>query len=228
MQKNKNYKIFHIDDQELVSMGLEHIIRGESGWEWVGASKNLENINISINKLQPDLIIMDYMLSDGNGLHALKSVRKDFPFLKALLLSNAEENFLKNACIQNQINGYVFKSEGSENIKKAIHTILKGETYFSEKDGRMNPIPYKITENPENPFNKLSPQEIKVLQLLACGYQSQEISKKLNITTKTLENHRNHINKKTGRVPLAKLVYWAYLWGLVKDPNLSSMNSNLY
>jgi DNA-binding NarL/FixJ family response regulator len=228
VQKNKTYKIYHIDDQELVSMGLEHIVNLEPEWRWMGSARNLDNLSKTIHNIQPDLIIMDYMLADGNGLQALKEIKKEFPFLKSLLLSNAEEVFLKNACIDNDIMGYVFKSDGSEIIKKAIQTVLDGSIYYSNKDSRWNPPNFKMTDNPENPFHKLSPQEMKVLQLLACGLPSQEISEKLKITIKTLENHRNHINKKTGRVPLAKLVYWAYLWGIVKDPNLAPMNPKLY
>lgn len=212
-------KILIADDHELFRIGLKTLIEKDPSLAFIGEAADGQELETLLESTSPDLIIVDYIMPGCSGLETILKIRTKYPFLKALILTNLEEETLQKAAYEGNLNGYVFKTEPKENISKAIHEILEGKTFYSRKNWS-SISESALTEN--NPFQKLTKRELEIVTLISQGNTQKQIADTLGISIKTLEIHRSHINQKLGKVTIAELVRLSYLWGIVKEPGMIS------
>lgn len=187
-----------VDDHSMIREGLKQLLELDGDIQVIGEAGNGEECLKLLEKIKPDVILLDINMPVMNGLKMLEELRKSvYKEQRVLILTiHNEVEYLMKA-IEVGVNGYVLKDAESVVLKKAITTIANGEEYI---DSSMIPVmKEKILQDKEKKEEDiLTRREIEVLKLVAEGLFNKEIAFKLSISEKTVKNHVSNIFKKIG------------------------------
>lgn len=190
-------KIIIADDHLMVREGLKQLLELQGDIEVIGQADDGIQCLDMINKLKPDVVLLDINMPNMNGIQTLEVMRQNQNKTKVLILTihNEIEYLLK--AVEIGVNGYVLKDSNSSVLKKAIVAVYDGETYIEPS---LTPLMKDRLEkiNKQNDDEILTRREIEVLKLLAEGLFNKEIAYKLSISEKTVKNHVSNIFKKIG------------------------------
>ena len=191
-------KILIADDHSMIREGLKQLLEIDGDIVVVGEAGNGEECLKAIEKLRPDVVLLDINMPVMNGLKMLEALRvSKFKTQKVLILTIHNEIEYLMKAIDIGVQGYVLKDSESNILKKAISTVYSGEEYI---DITMVPMLKEKMAQEEiiQEDDKLTKREIEVLKLLAEGLFNKEIAYKLDISEKTVKNHVSNIFKKIG------------------------------
>lgn len=195
---SKQIKIIIADDHSMIREGLKQLLELDGDIQVVGEVGNGEECLKQIEKLNPDVVLLDINMPVMDGITMLEKLRSSaYKNQKVLILTiHNEVEYLRRA-LEIGVEGYVLKDADSSVLKKAIYTVNSGEKYI---DVTMVPLlkEKKICEQQLTEEEKLTKREIEVLKLLAEGLFNKEIAYKLSISEKTVKNHVSNIFKKIG------------------------------
>jgi DNA-binding NarL/FixJ family response regulator len=215
MNKNKA-TILIVDDHQLIIDGIKSMLHDESRlnikFESNDGKQALEMIDE--NKEELDLIITDVNVPGLSGIELCIEVKKKYPNLKVLILSMYENSSIIKEALLAEADGYIVKNSNKDVFLNAIFRVLDGGTFFSES---IIPLIYKELKkenNKKEALSKLSSREIEVLKLIINEQTSEEIASILNISKKTVDNHRQNILTKTNCKSTVGLVKYAINSGL--------------
>lgn len=207
-------KILLIDDHPVVRQGLRQLLEQEPDIVVCGEAEDSKTALQLINKLNPDVIIVDLSLNGENGLTLIKRVKTDYPELPCLVLSMHDEVMYAERALRVGATGYIMKHEKPEKVISAIRKILKNEIYLSET--MASSIVHKLIKSGKNSsgtvIDNLSNRELEVFQLVGQGKTTRQISEQLHVSVKTTESHRARIKEKMGFKNAAELVQFAIKW----------------
>lgn len=185
------------DDHMLVREGIKQLLELEGDFKVIGeAGDGYECLEL-INKLKPDVVLLDINMPNCNGLEVLKQLKKNNIRQNVLILTihNEVEYLLK--AVEIGVNGYILKDSESTVLKKAINTVYRGETFIQPSlTPILNQKLYQKSIIFDNETDILTKRELEVLKLLAEGLFNKEIAYKLSISEKTVKNHVSNIFKK--------------------------------
>ncbi len=192
-------KLVIADDHSMIREGLKQLLELEGQFKVIAeASDGVECLEI-LSKEAPDVLLLDINMPNKNGLDVLKELnqsgnRKE----KVLVLTvhNEVEYLIK--AVELGVDGYVLKDSESSELKKAIMTILNGETYIQPDLIPMLNAKMISMENDYDKIDSLTKRELDVLKNLAIGMYNKEIATKLEISERTVKNHVSNIFKKIG------------------------------
>lgn len=198
------------DDHQLMIDGIKATLEGIEDFNIVAHANNgyqvLEKLD---DGMEVHVILMDINMPKMDGLACTKEVRKRFPSVKVVALSQYDEKRFVKRMVKNGASGYLLKDSGKDLLEEAIRTVHNGENYFSEKLS-MRLISQELkTEDTKSLFPKLTGRELEILNLIGKEYSSQEIAEKLFISFHTVESHRANLMYKAGVKNTAGLVRWA-------------------
>jgi DNA-binding NarL/FixJ family response regulator len=206
-------KIFIVDDHPMMREGLAQLISQESDLTVCGEADDAAQAVEQIEKLGPDLALVDITLRSTNGLELIKDLRIRAPATSVLVISMHDESLYAERVLRAGGRGYVMKQEGGKKLMEAIRHVLSGKTYVSEK------ISARIFDHfsgrsiaSSSPVERLSDREFQVFQLIGQGLSTKEIADKLNVSAKTAEAHRVHIKQKLNVSTATELVRFAVRW----------------
>jgi DNA-binding NarL/FixJ family response regulator len=211
--KDKN-QIYIIDDHKIVLEGLEALINREEDMIVCGVSQNGSDILSKLEKTKPDVIIIDIGLQTGmNGIELTKAIRTRYIDIKPVILSQNDEEIYAERAIRAGAMGYVMKSEATRTLVYAIRQILAGRIYLSENmmSKMLMDVLYKRPDT-SSPVEALSDREFEIFTFMGQGFKSSDIAKKLNISVKTVDAHRNHIKDKFNLETVSDVVKYAIEW----------------
>ncbi len=214
--KETKFKIFIVDDHPLMREGLKRLLNLETDLTVVGQAETVGEALKTIPKLKPDLAIVDITLPDGNGIDLIKDIKRRSIKCPALVLSMHDESLYAERALRAGAKGYIMKHEVSGEVLKAIHRILDGEIYLSEKMGLQ--VLHKIAGNGHRaaskggPIDALSDRELQVFQLIGRGRGTRQIAGDLNVSMKTVESYRANIKTKMGLKNAVQLTQHAVQW----------------
>ena len=166
-------------------------------------------------KDKPDMLVVDLMLPDMNGLDIAREVRAKLPDMKILVITAHPSERLPAELMAIGVNGYVDKTEPIEYVLSAVETVRAGGMFFASKvrakgGGRPGLAP------PPKPLDvPLTEREQEIAKLVAAGQMSKEIAAQLNLSVRTVEKHRANIMEKVGVREVASLTRWCISVGLV-------------
>lgn len=190
-------KIIIADDHLMVREGLKQLLELQGDIEVIGQADDGIQCLDMINKLKPDVVLLDINMPNMNGIQTLQVLRQNQNKTKVLILTihNEIEYLLK--AVEIGVNGYVLKDSDSSVLKRAIVAVYEGETYIEPS---LTPLMKDRLEkiNKQIDDEILTRREIEVLKLLAEGLFNKEIAYKLSISEKTVKNHVSNIFKKIG------------------------------
>jgi DNA-binding NarL/FixJ family response regulator len=177
-----------------------------------------------VETAHPDIVLMDIGMSGMNGLEATTRITKEFPNVKVIMLSvHKNEEYVLQA-LRSGASGYLLKDAGIAELEIAITAVARGETYLSPPISkqvisdyvRRVDIELESEEAGEGPsLERLTPRQREILQMIAEGNTTHDISKTLNISVKTVETHRMQLMERLDIHDIAGLVRFAIKSGLV-------------
>lgn len=164
---------------------------------------------------KPDLLVVDLMLPDLNGMDVAREIRRQLPETKILVITAHPSDRLPAELMALGVSGYVDKTEPIEYVLSAVDTVRNGGMFFASrvraKGGSTPPSgPRPQLEIP------LTEREQEIARLVATGQMSKEIAAKLNLSVRTVEKHRANIMEKVGVREVASLTRWCIQAGLVE------------
>jgi len=207
---NKKYRVIIADDHSLFRQGLKLILTELNNIEVIADVPNGKELLEIAGILEPDLIIMDINMPFLNGIEASKILARDHPEIKILVVSMYGDEQYYNSVIENGVKGFILKDADNSELKTAIRDILNGKTYFSQE------LLLRLIRNRQTPSNiNLTSREQEILELICQGLGTAEISAKLFLSDRTIENHKANLFAKTGCKNSLSLVIFAFKNNLV-------------
>jgi len=209
----KPFRILIADDHEVVRHGLRVLLQEHEGWEICGEAVDGRDAVDKVAALKPDLAILDIGMPRLNGLDATRSILKDDPQILILVLTIDESEHLFREVLKAGAKGFLVKSDAGRDLITAIETLKRGQPFYSSKIWEA-PLERRIDTrypllSPELGRSRLTPREQEIVQHLAEGKTSKEISALLGISVKTTETHRSNIMRKLNFHSVSQLVMYA-------------------
>lgn len=212
-------RIILADDHKLIREGLRMLVNSQADMEVVGEADNGRIAITLAHELQPDVVVMDVSMPELNGLKATEKLKELFPSIKILTLTrHMDEGYLKQL-LEAGASGYVLKQSASEELVRAIHAVVNGQTYLDPAmmEQFVGNVIGRRAARGSPAKGDLSPREEEVLRLIAWGHLSKEVAARLQISIKTVEAHKANGMQKLGMKSRIDLVHYALLQGWLED-----------
>ena len=207
---NKKYRVIIADDHSLFRQGLKLILMELNDIEVIADVPNGKELVEIAGILEPDLVIMDINMPFLNGIEASKILARDHPEIKILVVSMYGDEQYYNSVIENGVKGFILKDADNSELKTAVRDILNGKTYFSQE------LLLRLIRSKQTPANiNLTNREQEILELICQGLGTAEISAKLFLSDRTIDNHKANLFAKTGCKSSLSLVLFAIKNNLV-------------
>jgi DNA-binding NarL/FixJ family response regulator len=209
-------RILIVDDHPVVRLGLQQMITQEPDMEVCAMAESATEALATLERESFDLIIVDLSLPDRNGLELIKQIESRDSAPKILVNSMHSEKLFAQRALKAGAKGYVSKEESTDELLTAIRKILEGGIYLSEA---MTQHLLQVTAGTDPAHEKagidaLSDRELEVFGLLGKALTTREIAKRLNLSVKTVETHRENIKAKLGLKNHNELIRRAVEWWL--------------
>jgi DNA-binding NarL/FixJ family response regulator len=207
-------RIVIADDHGIVRSGLRLLLERQQDIDVVGeASDGIEARDLAISE-RPDIAILDVKMPRLTGLQATREIREAAPDVSVLILSmHDDERYLFEA-LKAGASGYVLKSQADQDLVEAIHAVQRGEPFLTPDAQRA--LIKDVLERGEEPSDHLTPREQEVVKLAAEAHTNREIAEILDLSEKTVENHRSNAMRKLGMRDRVELVRYAIRRGLIE------------
>ena len=189
--------ILLVDDHEVVRMGLKTLLDRREGFSVVGEAGSVADAISAARQTQPDVIVMDIRLPDGNGVEACREIRGELPDTKVIMLTSYADDEAVYGSIMAGASGYLLKQSRGQSLAEAIERVAKGESLLdpsvTEKVlARMR----SLASGEGDELAALSSQEKKILSLIAEGKTNKEIAGEVFLSDKTVKNYVSSILSK--------------------------------
>jgi DNA-binding NarL/FixJ family response regulator len=198
------------DDHALMLEGLTRLLAGE--FDVVGTATDGRALITEAERLQPDVIVLDIGMPEMNGIEAARRLTRSAPSAKIVFITQQLDPAYVHAAFNAGANAYVAKQSASKELIDAIHCALRNHFYVTPLAGAeaAELASLEPRRNPSEFFGgALTPRQREVLQLIAEGKTTREISVTLHISPKTVEFHRNSLMDQLGVRTTAELTRYA-------------------
>jgi DNA-binding NarL/FixJ family response regulator len=210
-------RILIADDHELIRRGVRNLISLRGGWTVVGEACNGADAVEQAQSLRPDVAIIDFSMPRLDGPAAASQIAQVSPDTSVVVLTMHDSNHVIREVLRSGAKGFVLKTDADQDLIEAVEAVAQKRHFFTKRvaDVVMEGYLTGRTANAKEDKIKLTTREREILSLLADGVSSKQIALKLNISVRTVESHRIHINRKLGFGSIAELVRYAIRHGIV-------------
>ena len=206
-------RVLIVDDHPIFRAGLTGLVNLEAELTVCGEANDAKQAMQAVEKLHPDLVLLDMSLPGKGGLELLKDIRAIAPQTPVLIISMHDETLYAERVIKAGGRGYIMKQEGPEKIVQALRKVLSGGISVSER------IAAQILDamsggksGTRSSVSTLTDREFEVYRLLGQGKEPHEIARTLHLSIKTVDTHRAHIRQKLGLRNATELIHHATRW----------------
>jgi two-component system response regulator NreC len=215
MSERPELRIVIADDHAVVRAGLRRVLETEPGWEVVAEARDAETAQRYVRGHHPDILVLDLNMPGSlTSLDLIPSLVAEEPGVRIVVLTMQDEPAFVRGALGAGAAAYVLKEAADTELVDAVRAAAAGETYLNPRLGAKLASAPAYDAVPDN----LTQRETDVLGLIALGHTNAEIAKQLYLSVRTVESHRTHIQRKTGRSSRAELVQYAMAHGLVTLP----------
>jgi len=181
------------DDHPIFRQGLKHVLESLQWLEIVGEAENGESALLLINRLQPDIVILDIAMPGQDGLSVLEKTTAQWPNQIVIIITSYDDKAYLDRAMLLGAKGFMLKDSAADNLVQCLESVLAGHLYISPSFGGDQSL-LPTTPSPDSKLlDKLTRTEKQVLALVAQYMTSKEIASRLNISYRTVQNHRAHI-----------------------------------
>lgn len=216
---HKATTIFLADDHTIVREGLAKVLEGEPDFQVVGQAENGREAITRVEQLRPDIVIMDIAMPMLNGIEATRHIKKVSPKTRVIILSMHSHDRYISELFSLGASGYLLKNSTGTDVIKAIRAALDGDTYLSPSISRKvieDYVSLRQKSPREDLYSRLSNREREVLQMIAEGHSTRQISQILCVSPSTVKTHRSKIMEKLEIDNISQLVQYAIHLGIVE------------
>ncbi|MGH7618439.1 MAG: response regulator [Gemmatimonadaceae bacterium] len=215
---NDLIRVLLADDHAVVRAGLKSVLSMARDVTVVGEAGTGRDAVALAKQLQPDVVVMDLSMPDGNGTEATKQVLEDCPNARVLVLTmHSEDDYLVHA-IEAGASGYLVKTDAERELVNAVRAVAHGDTYVRPNGARLlarqlaakDPL-----QTDRQRYERLTARERNVLRLVGQGYSAPEIGQRLLISPKTVDTYKQRIQEKAGLAHRSQYVQFAFKLGLL-------------
>jgi len=204
-------KVVLVDDHAMVRDGLRAVLE-RAGVQVIGEAANGREAVVEVLRLRPDVVVLDVVMPELNGVDAARRLTKELPGTRILALSMTADRRYVSAMMAAGAVGYVLKNAAAEQLIEALSVVMSGGKYLSP--GIDGPVTSTCAAAQRAVDRVLTAREREVLQLVAEGKSSKEIAIALQIALPTVETHRRQLVEKLGLRSIAELTKYAIREGL--------------
>ncbi|HCZ6818829.1 TPA: two-component system response regulator VraR [Staphylococcus aureus] len=206
-------KVLFVDDHEMVRIGISSYLSTQSDIEVVGEGASGKEAIAKAHELKPDLILMDLLMEDMDGVEATTQIKKDLPQIKVLMLTSFIEDKEVYRALDAGVDSYILKTTSAKDIADAVRKTSRGESVFEpEVLVKMRNRMKKRAEL----YEMLTEREMEILLLIAKGYSNQEIASASHITIKTVKTYVSNILSKLEVQDRTQAVIYAFQHNLIQ------------
>jgi len=211
---HKKHLVFIVDHHLVVRDWLTRMIQEEADLDVCGWSDNVNDAIRSVERLKPDIIIVDISLRGKSGLELIRFLIDRNPDQNIRVYSMHDESVYATRALRAGARGHVSKSQPTDKVLLAIRRILAGKFYFSEAITKtlFTGATRKKNVAMADDVHLLSDRELEVLRLLAAGRETPEIAKKLSVSLKTVQTYCARIKEKLNLQNATELLQAATRW----------------
>lgn len=211
----KKNRVLIVEDQTAIREMLAVLVDSLPGFALAGQAGTIEEATSAVRDLQPDIVVLDWMFPGGGGAEFLVRLRTEAQLTHVLVFSATNSAHAVREALTGGAKGFVEKGASIAVLTDALNAVASGGVYFGPAVARTVDLLVRA-QRPSD--HALSAREREVLGALAEGLPSKAIAERLNISLKTVNNHRARIAEKTGLHSIAQLTMHAVRLGLVAAP----------
>ena len=209
--------IFLADDHNVLRDSLRFLLDAQPDFQVVGVADNGRDAAQQVERLHPDVAVLDIAMPEMNGIRAAEHIRRACPETQVLILSMHRTPEHISQALQAGARGYLMKESAGDEVIEAIRIVHAGKRYLSQSISDVM-LDYYVDlhqgETAPDPLESLTSREREVLELLVAGKSSSEIGDQLSLSPRTIDTYRSRIMKKLGIPNLPGLVKFAIRHGL--------------
>src|SRR5258706_10701733 len=209
----KPLRILIADDHDLMRRGVKTLVESHTGWEVCGEATTGREAVTKVEELKQDVLIRDISMPALNGVEGARRVRKASANTEILILSMHSSDQLIRKIVDAGERGYIVKWDSDRDLITAVEALAKHKPFFTSQAtevilGSFN-AGGTVKELLELVSNRLTSREREIVQLLAEGQSSKEVTVALGISVKTAETHRANVMRKLELHSVSELVRYA-------------------
>jgi len=209
-------KVLLADDHAILREGIRMVLDSQPGIAVVGEAEDGRQAIDMVEKLQPDVVVMDIAMPGLNGAEATRQIKRRFPYTKVVILTMHENHQYLIQIVNAGATGCVLKRAAGTELVTAVRAAARGESYFSPAIASMVLEDYRVRlAQDRDEVDLLTEREREVLQLVAEGRTNKQIADLLIVSIKTVQTHRAHIMEKLGVHDRTDLVKYAIRMGMI-------------
>jgi two-component system response regulator DevR len=196
--RTKSIRILLVDDHEVLRLGLRTLFTDAGGFQVVGEAATSAAAVTEAARTKPDVILMDVRLPDGSGVEACRVIRTTRPQTRVLFLTSYADDDAVLATILAGADGFLLKGVSGDDLVRAMRTVANGQSILDPAVTQqvLERVKTLATSAREAKQEPLSPQEQRVLALVAEGKTNKEIAVALDLSEKTIGNYLSNIFQK--------------------------------
>jgi DNA-binding NarL/FixJ family response regulator len=210
-------KIILADDHEIVRDGLRSLLEKQPDMKIVAEAEDGRTTVKQVQKLLPDVVIMDVSMHDLNGIEATRQIIAKSPRIKVLGLSMHSDKRFIAGMLSAGASGYLIKDSAFKELVNAIRIVVSNKIYLSPRITGIVTEDYvnRLTATESSAHTILTARECEVLQLIAEGKSTKQVASQLNVSANTIEVHRQKIMDKLNIHNVVELTKYAIREGLI-------------
>jgi len=188
-------RVLVVEDHQVVAEGLAALINDQKDMKVIGHAGSVAESIARSAELEPDLVLIDFRLTDGTGVDAAAGIRQVRPDTKLIFLTREDSDAARYAAVEAGASAFIHKSRAAQDVVDAIRTVADGGTLFTPRT-----IAQLLNNQRESEaqLERLTPREKEVLRLMAEGTSSRDIARRLGISYTTVRTHIRSLGSKLG------------------------------
>lgn len=207
-------RLYLVEDHTIVREGLRAVLAG-AGLQVVGESAQVGQALVDIERLEPDVVLLDLGLGERSGLDLLAQLRDRALATRVIVLTVSDRPSHRAEAMRLGAAGYVLKGSSAQDVLRAIEDVLQGRRHFP---GPADPFGQRGTASAGgDPLATLSSRERQIMRMVVSGMSSAAVASELHLSPKTVDTYRSRLMSKLGVHDLANLVRVAVRLGVIDD-----------
>lgn len=206
-------RVLIVEDQAMFAEALSRLIDEEPGLESVGTVSSMRDAMATVRHKEPDVVLMDYALGDGDGVAAAREITRSRPETKVIMLTGFAEPSVLVAAIEAGCSGFITKNQATQELVHGVRRAHEGEAVI--EPGMLAGLLPRLHRSVVAPRSQLTPRELEVLRCLARGTSNRDIAEQMVLSVNTIRCHVQNLMMKLGAHSKLEAVSKAVRQGII-------------